>query len=603
MSPLENLVFPEQIQQSTFQEILASLDHVSAEFVSREEFEGKWWEFLEASGESDEFWQFYTLFLPHDLTILELPAIIKHLNRHTFWEELPLFASTKELQIKLCILYGEVIQKEESSQRNTAIKNIYTIYEEMFWEDEVRKIGSEEYREGIINQWERERFTRFIQNITANNLNELREELADEVENHFYESFFENGINTLRLWMMTITQAEQEALKEKSKSLKNEEEIAIHKSTETLDEQERLLRDKIGIEELKADLDAARESGHQREVARLEKHATKKILQTLYEYPWQVTSNHYGYEPAEILRHKEIYCVGFALLWNSFLSELWIKHRWLDIPRHSALEVTLWWELYYFDPTASTRIHRIYYGKQIGEYRETTLDTYWHIIDFGLIQAGDPEKILFSHILNNKWSALHKLWKYEEAIEAYDMALDFNPQFASAYNNKWASLYKLWRYEEAIEEYDMALKLNPQDASAYYNKWNTLGELWRYEEAIQTYDTALKHNPQKASAYNNKWNVLNKLWRYKEAIEAYDMVLKLNPQDADVYNNKWIALRRIWEHEIARLYFFVSKKLKWENPWYWFRQRTEKRDLETLIQEWDFEGVRQYLQKFTSTHR
>ena len=55
MSPLENLVFSEKIQQSTFQEILASLDHVSANFVSREEFEGKWWEFMEASGESDEF--------------------------------------------------------------------------------------------------------------------------------------------------------------------------------------------------------------------------------------------------------------------------------------------------------------------------------------------------------------------------------------------------------------------------------------------------------------------------------------------------------------------------------------------------------------------
>ena len=124
--------------------------------------------------------------------------------------------------------------------------------------------------------------------------------------------------------------------------------------------------------------------------------------------------------------------------------------------------MTLWWELYYFDPTASTRIHRIYYGKQIGEYRETTLDTYWHIIDFGLIQAGDPEKILFSQVLSNKWLALENVWRHEEAIQAYDMALKLNPQDATTYYNKWVALSKLWRYEEVVQAYDVATELNPQ---------------------------------------------------------------------------------------------------------------------------------------------
>ncbi len=147
-----------------------------------------------------------------------------------------------------------------------------------------------------------------------------------------------------------------------------------------------------------------------------------------------------------------------------------------------------------------------------------------------MVHSDNPEKILFSQILNNKWNTLHKLWRYEEAIEAYDMVL----------------------------------KLNPQDAQAYYNKWSAL----------------------------------HKLWRYEEAIEAYDMALDLNPQHAIAYNNKGITLRRIWEHEIARLYIFVSEKLKWENPWYWSENIEAKRELDALLEQKNFEGVRQYLKKF-----
>ena len=394
---------------------------------------------------------------------------------------------------------------------------------------------SKEYREGIINQWERERFTRFIQNITANNLNELREELADEVENHFYESFFENGINTLRLWMMTITQAEQEALKEKSKSLKNEEEIAIHKSTETLDEQERLLRDKIGIEELKADLDAARESGNHREIARIEKRATKKILATLHEYPYQLTDNIHGYQPNEILRNKEIYCVGFALLWHSFLSELWIEHQWLDIPWHSALEVTLWWVQYYFDATFSSDLHKIHYGDQVGVYREIKLKRAFHTFHKSLVHAGDVERILLSQIFSSKWVELDRLWKHKESMEAYKIALNLNPQYTDSLINEWVTLYILWEHQKAIENFDRSLELNPKYARTY----NIMG----------------------------------------------------------------FFLHELWKHALSELYFFVSEKLKWENPPYWSDNREEKRALDDLLQEWDFDGVRKYLLEFETKEK
>ena len=508
MSPLENLVFPEQIQQSAFQEVLESLDHVSAEFVSREEFEGKRWEFLQASGERDKFWQFYILFLPEDLQVWETLEIIDTLSQKF---EITNYAPVENLlsytKIAIATILRESTEKDSEEIQNVILNELQKKYH-----------ISDAFREKIrshtiwVNTSSKD-FIRAIREKRGENTksdevpsstklwetwdSHISEEILSHIfGNEFGLTFFRKWVNMLRLWMMTITQREQEALKEKRKSLKTGEEIDIHKSTETLDEQERLLREKIGIEELKADLNAARESGNKRKVTRLEKRATEKILQTLYEYPYQLTSNDYGYEPAEILRHKEIYCVGFALLWHSFLSELWIEHQWIGMPFHSALEVNLWWVSYYFDPSETKRLYKIYYGKQIWSYREMVLKRFWIPILRKLFIADNPEKILFSQILNNKWTTLHKLWRYEEAIQAYDTAL------------------------------------------------------------------------------------------------------KLNPQDAEAYHNKWIALRRIWKHNLAELYFFVSKKLKWKNPWHWSENIEAMRGLDALLEQKNFEGVRQYLLEF-----
>ncbi len=280
MSPLENLVFSEQIQQSTFQEILASLDHISAEFVSREEFEGKRWEFLEASGERDKFWQFYTLFLPEDLQVWETLEIIDTLSQKF---EITNYAPVENLlsYTKIAIwtilrekglTKGEKVKEDEQEKKEKILNDLLSRY----------KI-SDAFREKIrshtiwVNTSSKD-FIRAIREKRGENTksdevpastrlwetwdSHISEEILSHIfGNEFGLTFFRKWVNMLRLWMMTITQAEQEALKGKSKSLDDWEKIVVRQDSETLDKEERLLREKIGIEELKADLDAARESG------------------------------------------------------------------------------------------------------------------------------------------------------------------------------------------------------------------------------------------------------------------------------------------------------------------------------------------------------
>ena len=63
---------------------------------------------------------------------------------------------------------------------------------------------------------------------------------------------------------------------------------------------------------------------------------------------------------------------------------------------------------------------------------------------------------------------------YDDALAAYDKALEIDPNHVSAWNNKGIVLSKLKRFEESISCYDRAIELDPKYANAWYNKANAL---------------------------------------------------------------------------------------------------------------------------------
>jgi len=69
------------------------------------------------------------------------------------------------------------------------------------------------------------------------------------------------------------------------------------------------------------------------------------------------------------------------------------------------------------------------------------------------------------------------------------MAHELKPDDFSAWYNKGLSLYNLGRYEEALQAYDKALELVP-DSIAWAGKVLVLGKLGRHEEADIAYKNA-----------------------------------------------------------------------------------------------------------------
>ena len=118
----------------------------------------------------------------------------------------------------------------------------------------------------------------------------------------------------------------------------------------------------------------------------------------------------------------------------------------------------------------------------------------------------------------------------EKALEAFDNALEMDPQYAEACYNKGDTLDFLMRYEEAMECFNKAVEINPQYLEAWDRKGDTLDFLMRYEEAMECYTKVLEIYPQYVEAWNRKGFALLILGRNKEAIECCDKALEIDPQ-------------------------------------------------------------------------
>src|SRR5579859_2188274 len=81
--------------------------------------------------------------------------------------------------------------------------------------------------------------------------------------------------------------------------------------------------------------------------------------------------------------------------------------------------------------------------------------------------------------------------KYQEAIEAYNHAIQIDPRYAAAYNNRGNTYCELKEYAKAMADYSRTIELNPRYAAAYYNRGNAYCELKEYTKAIADYSRAI----------------------------------------------------------------------------------------------------------------
>ncbi|WDV46284.1 tetratricopeptide repeat protein [Clostridiaceae bacterium M8S5] len=138
---------------------------------------------------------------------------------------------------------------------------------------------------------------------------------------------------------------------------------------------------------------------------------------------------------------------------------------------------------------------------------------------------------------------LHQKGYNDEAIKAYDKAIQLNKNYAEAYVGKGALLSDLGKPEDAIDLYDKAIFANPTYANAYYEKGRDLYVMQDYNKAIEALDIAIKLNSNYSDAFFCKGVIYKELKQYDNALQAFNKVIELDERNTLAYINKTRVLQ------------------------------------------------------------
>jgi serine/threonine protein kinase len=138
-------------------------------------------------------------------------------------------------------------------------------------------------------------------------------------------------------------------------------------------------------------------------------------------------------------------------------------------------------------------------------------------------------------------NAYRNAGKYRESLEAYNYALELNPNYTDGYYNRGLTYYYLKEYDSAISDFNQALFLNGKYALVYYCRGLVYQDLKKYDTAIADFDQVISLSPKFVEAYYNRGLIYSLLTDYRNAIKNFDEVIKLNPRHAMAYYNRGLA--------------------------------------------------------------
>jgi len=116
----------------------------------------------------------------------------------------------------------------------------------------------------------------------------------------------------------------------------------------------------------------------------------------------------------------------------------------------------------------------------------------------------------------------------ERAREAYERALELDPDLAEAHVNLGRLLHVAGERGRAEPHYREAVKLDPDDPTPHFNLGVLLEEQGRRDEAVHAYRQAILRDPDFADAHCNLGLLLESFGRAQEAMRHLMAARKLN---------------------------------------------------------------------------
>jgi tetratricopeptide (TPR) repeat protein len=152
-------------------------------------------------------------------------------------------------------------------------------------------------------------------------------------------------------------------------------------------------------------------------------------------------------------------------------------------------------------------------------------------------------------------TALEQQGLHEEALKAFDKAVQIRADDPDLWTRLANVLVRLQRRDHAILSFEQALKLDPRYWYAAYNYAFLLLQAERFEEALIKLNLCNAEKPDHAATLNGRGTALHRLNRFEEALSDNRRAHVLDPANADICNDLGAALQKLGRHEEAIEWF------------------------------------------------
>jgi len=140
---------------------------------------------------------------------------------------------------------------------------------------------------------------------------------------------------------------------------------------------------------------------------------------------------------------------------------------------------------------------------------------------------------------------------WENSSTLFDHTLKVTENNWFIHNSRGSMYNKSGNYNQAIDDYNRAIAYKPDYADAYNNRGNAYSKLDNYSQAIEDYNKTIAFKPDYAEAYNNRGSVYHRRGEYAEAIDDYCKAIQIKPDDATFYINRSIAYEGLGNKNMA----------------------------------------------------
>jgi Tfp pilus assembly protein PilF len=126
-------------------------------------------------------------------------------------------------------------------------------------------------------------------------------------------------------------------------------------------------------------------------------------------------------------------------------------------------------------------------------------------------------------------SALQKEGRLEEAVDQYNLALQFNPKDAKAHTKVAIALTGQAKFDPAVPHMESALRLEPNNSEFHLVYATLLQRIGRNDESAPHFQTAIRLKPDSAEAHYSYAEFLAGLGKNDQYISELRTVLRLRP--------------------------------------------------------------------------